>query len=57
MDEEFDSPTIELVEGSNGIFDVALNDQLIFCKDERGIKLSEVDDDEIIDIVHEANEG
>lgn len=42
-----------MVKGEKGIFSVSIDDEVVFSKSERGIKLSEVSDDEIVQIIDE----
>lgn len=50
---KFPDAAIEMVKGEKGIFSVSIDDEVVFSKSERGIKLSEVSDDEIVQIIDE----
>lgn len=51
MNNEFLDAKVELVKGEKGIFDVTVDDETVYSKSERGISLSEVSEDEIVEII------
>lgn len=51
LHKKFPDAAIEMVKGEKGIFDVAVDDEVVYSKSERGIQLSEVSDDEIVKII------
>lgn len=55
LNKEFPDHGIELVKGDKGIFDVSVDDKIVYSKDERGISLSDMSEDEIVEIVSELN--
>lgn len=49
--EKFPDDEVELIKGDKGIFDVTVDDELIYSKHEREIGLLDVDEEEIVEIV------
>lgn len=57
LNSEFPDADIKLVKGEKGVFDVAVDDKVVYSKSERGkksergISLSDVSEDEIVEII------
>ena len=48
---EFPDAAIELVKGDKGIFDIAVDDKVVYSKHERSVSLSDVSEGEIVEII------
>ena len=48
-----DGIEISLIQGNKGIFDVAVEDEVVYSKDERGISKADIKDADVVQAVKE----
>lgn len=53
LHKEFPDAAIELINGEKGIFDITVDDKIVYSKDERSISLSDVSEEDIVAIIVE----